>query len=125
MGFLGNLFASQQSKHAKLYMERGSWLLGSGSFCDAANYFDAAFYLDPKNTAALIGRGIAFEKLGYYFDAMESYSKAASLGNEQGTVNRKRLGSQHPNTPSEKAHKITLDAYSKNPYDIYRNYFYI
>jgi len=123
MGLFG-IFESQQSKHVKLYMERGMWFMGCGSFCDAANYFDAAFYLDPKNSAALVGRGMAFEKLGYYHDAMESYSLAESLGNDQGTTNKGRLAGQHPINTSEKAHKIPLCSFEKNSYDIYRNYYY-
>jgi hypothetical protein len=83
----------------------------------------------PYTTAPIIFlaawnmRGLAFEKLGYYYDAFVSYSKAESLGNPEGTQRNKGI-KQHRIDSSEAAVKIPVFSVNKNPYDNIRPYYY-
>lgn len=91
MGIFDRIFGKPQLKIVDALMNRAGYAMVNSSFWDAVNYFDIIVKLDPTHSPAWVGRGIAFEKLEYYLDAYESFSKAESLGNTTGTSNKNRL----------------------------------
>lgn len=123
MSIFDMILGKPQPNSVEFFLERAGHAMENGSFWDAVNFYDAIVHIDPKYSPAWIGRGIAFEKLGYYCNANESFSKAELLGDSNGTINKKRLDPRSID-PSKRPSVFAADVI-ENPYGDKRPYFYV
>src|SRR5262249_9374783 len=69
----------QATDLAIAHIIRGNAYINKGDYNAAAQDYDEAIRLNPKNAAALYNRGNIFFRLGRYDEAIKNYDKAIEL----------------------------------------------
>lgn len=77
MSFLKNFWRGGSS--ASDYRNEGETCVAHGEYDEAITDFSEAIRLDPKNVAAYIDRGLAFEEKGKYPESISDYDIAIRL----------------------------------------------